>query len=100
MKVKISYTVDVESIPNEIQNLVDKISVKKSDLDKQYSKLETAFKYGSLEKGLPEIESLRTTMFDLDVLLQDLDAISAGYLSIISTRQPTQDIEKDPENAS
>ncbi len=99
MKVKISYTVDVESIPNEIKNLVDRISFKKKELDKQYANLENNFMYGSLEKGLPELEKLRQVMFDLDVLLQDLDAISAGYLSIISTRQPTQIDEKAFDDA-
>ena len=94
MKVKISYTVDVESIPGEIQNLFDKISVKKSKIDSQYKSLEKSFKFASLEKGLPEIGGLRSEMFDLDVLLQDLDAITAGYLSIISQRATQgQDVE-------
>ncbi|MBT5638393.1 MAG: hypothetical protein HOJ16_07515 [Candidatus Peribacter sp.] len=92
MKVKISYTVDVDSIPGEIQGLVDKISIKKHKIDSQFGRLENSFKFESLESGLSQIATLRAEVFDLDVFLQDLDAITAGYLSMISHRPVAEGI--------
>jgi hypothetical protein len=92
VKVKISYTVDVESIPTEIENVVDKIDVDFSSICDSFVELKNCIKKDrSLDRALEKISELRSKIFDLDVSLKDIDAISAGYLSLISQRDHSQE---------
>ena len=83
MKVKISYTVDLDDIPSEVERLYEKI---KPDLE---SVVDSAAKFGksenvSIDERIKDIESLRRSMGAVDVLLADVHMILLGYMNVLS----------------
>lgn len=84
MKVKISYTVDIEDIPEEINRLSDRLA---SDLD---NLVRSVSDFGQvdpmkLDERVNRLEHIRTSMAESDVLMADLQMILRGYMGVLSS---------------
>ena len=80
MKVKISYTVDLDDVPDEVDFLIEKAkkNIEQSALSATELK-ETKDK--SIEQAIKEIEIIRSMMMEADLILNDCGSILIGYLS-------------------
>ena len=81
MRVKISYGVDVEEVPDEIEELFDFIYRKKLKLDKQLDLVERLVEERDLSASIAIIEKLRSTLVKMDSRLGDISSIAAGYVA-------------------
>lgn len=79
MRVKISYGVDVEKVPDEVQKLFDDISIWMEKLSKQQDTVDDLLETGELESCVAIMDKMRRTMGDMDSRLLDLTAILQGY---------------------
>jgi len=92
MKVKVSYTVNMEEVPEEIILILSKAEAKLGNVTRTLANLTTA-ESPILKKRTQEavltLESLRKELFDADILLGDSESILRGYLKeIASPSQP------------
>lgn len=83
MRVKISYGVNIEEIPEEILVLMDYVYNKNMAFGNQLELIEEFSEKQQIE-NLPEIiDKARRTLMDLDSRLSDIEAISRGYLNYL-----------------
>jgi len=80
MKVKISYTVDLDDVPNEINPLIEKAKKNIDGAFKSISELKK-LKDHSTEGAIVGIEDIRKAMMEADLALGDCESILVGYLS-------------------
>ena len=79
MKVKITYTVELEKVLEEVNRLFQStISTVESIRDK-YKDLE--IKEESISSDLTQIDQMRKTMYGVDLLLADVDGILRSYMA-------------------
>ena len=80
MKVKISYTVDLDKVPDEIDFLIEKAE---NNLGKAFDLVSQLkdIKNRSIEEAILEIGKIRESMMAADIVLDDSDMILTGYLS-------------------
>ena len=95
MKLKIQYTVDEANLPKEIEGLFKR---KKDKFENALSFSSIAFlKSIELEDyptALQYLSNLRKNLYDLDVLMDDLDSILTGYVEYEQSKnQPTEQQE-------
>tara|TARA_A100001011_G_scaffold73289_1_gene75219 strand:- start:3868 stop:4260 length:393 start_codon:yes stop_codon:yes gene_type:complete len=84
MKVKISYTVDLEDVPAEAGDLIDRALTKLDDMSVDYQHIKK-LKEVSLHETIKEIDNLRLKIYEADLLLADSSTMLAGYLNTITT---------------
>ena len=94
MKVKVSYTVNIEEVPEEIRLILSKAESKLGSVRRAITKLTDAESESSSEEVLVSLASLRKEMFDADVLLADSESILRGYLAEISRPEPLEPYEE------
>ena len=89
MKVKITYTVDMEEVLQEVQRLfgdalssLEKISRENSDHE---------FREESLTHSVAILDSMRKEMYGVDLALSDLDGIVRSYMETKLSLQDKQD---------
>lgn len=75
MKVKISYTIDIEKVPTRVKEILSKLEVDSIALDGIFEKLEG----GNIPAAIEEIDNVRQQMGNLDVSLVDCTGILEGY---------------------
>jgi len=80
MKVKISYTVDLDKVPGEIDFLLEKAE---RDLGKAFDLVTQLkeIKETSIEEALKTIPEIREAMMTADIVFDDCELILTGYLS-------------------
>ena len=104
MDVKISYTVDLESVPSRTADLLTESSKQliaaRRELEDIISGIHTDRRLSSL---LEKIEALRKTLLKVDNSLADSQSLLAGYMQTKSvTAVPMDNIiggEDDPASA-
>ena len=86
MKVKVSYTMNLEEVPSLITNIIsdchDKISI-------QLSRLKNSTH--NLEKMVNDINYVRETLSLVDSKLEDCTHIAAGYYSAINSEAQVEE---------
>lgn len=89
MKVKVTYTVNLEDIPERVDPLfesakenVEKASLLLNDL--------RDVKDTSIEKCLKQIEELRNLLLEAELTLGDCDSMLAGYLNVLTNNSVSQ----------
>ena len=80
MKVKISYTVDLDDVPKEIDFLIQKAEQSLGEAFDLISQLKD-IKNQSIEKALEEVPKIRQSMMAADIVLDDCELILSGYMS-------------------
>lgn len=79
MRVKISYGVDIEDVPEEVQKLFDGISDWLEKLSKQQDTVDDLLETEELEPCVAIIKKMRETLGSVDGRLADLSLILQGY---------------------
>jgi len=100
MKAKITYTVNLDEVPNEVSDLVEKIQ---SQMDEFVSeKLEELHPVTpeNIAGTLETIDNIRKTMAELDERLEDCYSILLGYHQAKSapTQQEMEELHETIKN--
>ena len=80
MRVKISYGVEVEDVPDEIEELFDFVYNKKHNIDKQLDLVERLIEERDLEAALTVMDKLRLSLAKMDNRISDISQIARGYI--------------------
>jgi len=83
VRVKISYGVDIEEAPEEIEELFDFVYRKKLNVDKQLDLVERLLEERDLQAAIVTMDKLRLTLAKIDNRIADVSNIAQGYVSYI-----------------
>ena len=92
MRVKISYGVELDQIPEEVQNLFDGVGEWKHTLSKQADTVHDLLATEELESCVSVMNKMRQTLAKMDARIEDLSNILAGY----NTYMKQNGVENDP----
>ena len=81
MRVKISYGVEIDEVPDEIEELFDFVYSKKHSTDKQLDLVERLIEERDLAAAVVMIDKLRLTLAKMDSRLADISHIAQGYVA-------------------
>ena len=81
MKVKLSYSIEVDEVPNEINRLLEKARGMLSDIQGDLS--QSKYMPGAGVKLIEDLDGVRKDMLNLDVELENAINIVLGYSQII-----------------
>jgi len=85
MKVKLSYSIDIDEVPNEINRLLDKARVLLGDIQDDLN--ESKYMPGAGLKLVEDLDALRKSMLSLDVELENTINIILGYSQVLLEQQ-------------
>ena len=96
MKVKVSYTIDLEEIPNKIRD----IAKKNEETLLEISKLSETIAVGDLgAKSLQDLTRMKELSEDLRERYSDCEAILTGFLqAMFSTNEESTEEQDDDDN--
>tara|TARA_B100000214_G_scaffold375057_1_gene359847 strand:+ start:2061 stop:2348 length:288 start_codon:yes stop_codon:yes gene_type:complete len=94
MKVKIALTVDLEEVPGKADPLFDRCSEDIKKVEEMLANLKE-IREASIEKTIGQIDEIRKIMMDIDLALEDCDAMLTGYLQTISSLNSKGEIQND-----
>tara|TARA_R100001443_G_scaffold115706_1_gene134093 strand:+ start:156 stop:443 length:288 start_codon:yes stop_codon:yes gene_type:complete len=92
MKVKISYTIDIEDVPARVKEILSKMDTGSISLDGIFEKLDD----GNVPAAVEEIDKVRQQMGNIDVALVDCTGILEGYQAA-QIQLRTRDNEPSPQ---
>ena len=81
MRVKISYGVEIDDVPDEIEELFDFVYSKKHNIDKQLDLVERLIEERDLEAAVATMNKLRLTLAKMDNRISDISSIAQGYVA-------------------
>ena len=95
MKVKISYTVELDEVPNQVYKHLRNQS--DMSLDKVLEGILQLIREGNIEGALQDIDFFRRDLAKLDVKLDDAQSILDGYMRArySSSTETEQDVSKE-----
>ena len=96
MKVKISYTVELDDVPRQVYKLL--IDEKVSVINKDYENLLKLIIEGNTEQALDEIDTFRQNLALIDQKMNDAQSILDGYMRArygSNTNEENQDVQKE-----
>ena len=100
MRVRVSYTVEFDSIPSEVANIVEGTAGKLSELSVNLSQTSTDLIREPLEKALLSIKNLdsaRQQLASLDMRLADCYDILSGFVDHKNRGFPANEPELEQE---
>ena len=96
MKVKVSYTVDLEEIPNVVRHMVNSTH----DMQDEIAELTSQLSRGDLGvKSLKNLDRLREVSEQMSTKFEECQSILSGFLTAVFN-QNEEDIKKIAEQAS
>jgi len=93
VRVKISYGVDIEEVPEEIEELFDFVYRKKLNIDKQLDLVERLIEEKDLEAAVATMDKLRLTLGKMDNRIADISQIAQGYIAY-KEQEGVQDVSE------
>ena len=93
MKVKISYTIDMENVPSEVNHFLAEVGNKL----KTTSSKQIIVQDDNVVQALKDIESLRSILLDVDTRLNDCYGILAGYNKAVAESMLAKETESNNE---
>jgi phage gp36-like protein len=95
LKVKISYTVELDDVPRQVYKLL--IDEKVSVINKDYDNLLKLIIEGSTEQAIDEIDTFRRNLTSIDQKLNDAQAILDGYMRTRygNSNETEEDVSKE-----
>lgn len=95
MKVKISYTVELDDVPRQVYKLL--IDEKVSVINKDYENLLKLIIEGNTEQVLDEIDTFRRNLALIDQKMNDAQSILDGYMRArySNNNQTEEDVSKE-----
>jgi len=86
MKVKITYTVDLEKVPEKADPLLEQVQKNVDQMVEIAASLKDS-KDDAIEKCLRKIEELRLLFADTDIMIGDCETMLAGYLNLMTQQE-------------
>jgi len=80
VRVKISYGVNIEDVPSEIEQLFDFVYEKKLKFENQLELAEKLLEEAELESAIEIMDKLRLTLAEMDNRIIDVSSIAQGYV--------------------
>ena len=96
MKVKISYTVELDDVPRQVYKLL--IDEKVSVISRDYDNILKVIDDNNIEQALHEIDIFRRNLALIDQKLDDAQSILDGYMRArygSNTNEENQDVQKE-----
>ena len=93
MRVKISYGVEIEEVPDEIEELFDFVYRRKLNIDKQLDLVERLIEERDLEAAVATMDKLRLTLGKMDNRIADISSIAQGYIAY-KEQEGVQDVSE------
>ncbi len=93
MRVKITYGVDIEEVPDEIEELFDFVYRRKLNIDKQLDLVERLIEERDLEAAVVTMDKLRLTLGKMDNRIADISSIAQGYIAY-KEQEGVQDVSE------
>jgi len=93
VRVKISYGVDIEEVPDEIEELFDFVYRRKINIDKQLDLVERLIEEKDLEAAVATMDKLRLTLGKMDNRIADISSIAQGYIAY-KEQEGVQDVSE------
>ena len=81
MKVKIAYTVDLDEVPQKIQELLtqsEELLFSKKTKD-NFKKIKEVFAGNNTQAGLELLEAVRNNLMEIDIKLEDCTSVLIDY---------------------
>ena len=83
MRVKISYGIEIEEIPEEVQKLFDVVSEAIQTLEKQSDTIDDLLEAEEIDPCVSLMSKMRVTLGTMDARIIDLSNILEGYSNYI-----------------
>ena len=83
-RVSISYGVELDQIPEEVQKLFDSVTEWQDTLSKQADTIEDLLETEELESCVSIMNKMRLTLAKMDSRIDDLSSILVGYNTYIN----------------
>ena len=96
MKVKISYTVQLDDVPRQVRMFL--IDEDVSTIPREYDNLLKLINDSSIDQALHEIDVFRRNLASIDQKLDDAQSILDGYMRArygSNTNEENQDVQKE-----
>ena len=93
MRVKISYGVEIEEVPDEIEELFDFVYRRKLNIDNQLDLVERLIEERDLEAAVTTMDKLRLTLGKMDIRIADISQIAQGYIAY-KKQEGVQDVSE------
>lgn len=96
MKVKISYTVQLDDVPRQVRMFL--IDEDVSTIPREYDNLLKLINDSSIDQALHEIDIFRRNLASIDQKLDDAQSILDGYMRArygSNTNEENQDVQKE-----
>jgi hypothetical protein len=96
MKVKISYTVELDDVPRQVYKFL--IDEKPSVISRDYDNILKIIDDNNIEQALHEIDIFRLNLASIDQKLDDAQSILDGYMRArygSNTNEENQDVQKE-----
>jgi len=95
MKVKISYTVELDDVPRQVYKFL--IDEKVSVINKDYENLLKLIIEGNTEQALDEIDTFRQNLALIDQKMNDAQSILDGYMRTRygNSNETEEDVSKE-----
>jgi hypothetical protein len=96
LKVKISYTVELDDVPNQVHKFL--IDENLSVISRDYDNILKIIDDNNIEQALHEIDIFRRNLALIDQKLDDAQSILDGYMRArygSNTNEENQDVQKE-----
>jgi hypothetical protein len=96
LKVKISYTVELDDVPRQVYKFL--IDEKPSVISRDYDNILKIIDDNNIEQALHEIDIFRLNLASIDQKLDDAQSILDGYMRArygSNTNEENQDVQKE-----
>jgi hypothetical protein len=94
MRANITYSVDMQGIPEEVTRIV---SSEAHSLTDDLYEIETALRNKNFTEARNKIMSARQSLGNADIRLFELDQIMASYIDMVNQEEEQEAPEDDPE---
>lgn len=90
MKVKLSYTVDLEDVPNEVSTILNlKTNL---EYDQMMKRVYEALNQKNYFAAVEHVEVLRKKLSSIDLVLSDCQSILTGYTKALVNQENNNDV--------
>ena len=94
MRVKISYGINIEDLPEEVDHLFTPVFDQALKLSSQVKSIDSLLDDDDTEAALSLMNKMRETMADMDLRLADLTSILDGYNTYKNQEEVSNDLHE------
>ena len=92
MRVNISYSVDLEEIPESVGKLLKQVELDYSRLNTKFASIITCLSSDEVHNATLKIDEMRKELFKIDARMMDCVSILDGYQqTLMQLREPNQE---------